>query len=37
MVELGVRQVFARSPQAKGRVRRIAGSFQDRLGDRTGA
>ena len=31
MVELGVRQLFARSPQAKGRVERMAGTFQDRL------
>ncbi|MYA50072.1 MAG: ISNCY family transposase [Chloroflexi bacterium] len=31
MVELGVRQIFARSPQAKGRVERMAGSFQGRL------
>jgi len=29
--ELGVGQVFARSPQAKGRVERVAGTFQDRL------
>lgn len=29
--ELGVGQVFARSPQAKGRVERMAGTFQDRL------
>jgi hypothetical protein len=29
--ELGVRQVFARSPEAKGRVERMAGTFQDRL------
>ena len=29
--ELGVRQIFARSPQAKGRVERAAGTFQDRL------
>lgn len=29
--ELGVKQVFARSPQAKGRVERMAGTFQDRL------
>lgn len=31
MQELGVVQVFARSPQAKGRVERVAGTFQDRL------
>ncbi len=31
MEELGVRQIFARSPQAKGRVERAAGTFQDRL------
>ena len=29
--ELGVGQVFARSPQAKGRVERTGGTFQDRL------
>ena len=29
--ELGLRQIFARSPQAKGRVERAAGTFQDRL------
>ena len=29
--ELGIRQIFARSPQAKGRVGRAAGTFQDRL------
>ena len=29
--ELGVRAIFARSPQAKGRVERLAGTFQDRL------
>lgn len=29
--ELGVHQVFARSPEAKGRVERAAGTFQDRL------
>ena len=29
--ELGVRQIFARSPQAKGRVDRMAETFQDRL------
>ena len=29
--ELGVRQIFARSPQAKGRVERMAETFQDRL------
>ena len=31
MEELGIRQIFARSPQAKGRVERVAGTFQDRL------
>lgn len=31
MRELGVCQVFARSPEAKGRVERMAGTFQDRL------
>ena len=29
--ELGVRQVLARSPQGKGRVERLWGTFQDRL------
>jgi hypothetical protein len=29
--ELGIEQVFAWSPQAKGRVERVAGTFQDRL------
>ena len=29
--ELGIRQIFARSPQAKGRVERRAETFQDRL------
>ena len=29
--ELGIRQIFAGSPQAKGRVERTAGTFQDRL------
>ena len=29
--ELGIRQIFARSPQAKGRVERMAETFQDRL------
>ena len=33
MEELGIRAV-ARSPQAKGRVERTAGTFQDRHGDR---
>ena len=28
---MGIRQIFARSPQAKGRVERAAGTFQDRL------
>ena len=31
MEELGIRQIFARSPQAKGRVERAAATFQDRL------
>ena len=31
MRELGVQQIFARSPQAKGRGERAAGTFQDRL------
>ena len=31
MQELGIEQIFARSPQAKGRVERMAGTFQDRL------
>ena len=31
MLELGITQVFARSPQAKGRVERANGTFQDRL------
>jgi len=31
MQDLGVVQVFARSPQAKGRVERAAGTFQNRL------
>ena len=29
--ELGIQQIFARSPQAKGRVERMAETFQDRL------
>ena len=29
--ELSIEQIFARSPQAKGRVERMAGTFQDRL------
>ena len=29
--ELGVHQIFARSPEAKGRIERVAGTFQDRL------
>ena len=33
--ELGIRQIFARSPHAKGRVERMAETFQDRLGHRT--
>ena len=31
LAELGIRLIFARSPQAKGRVERMAGTFQDRL------
>jgi transposase len=31
MRELGIGQIFARSPEAKGRVERMAGTFQDRL------
>ena len=31
MVELGIQMIFALSPQAKGRVERAAGTFQDRL------
>src|SRR5450759_262710 len=31
MRELGVTQVFARSPEAKGRIERANGTFQDRL------
>ena len=31
MAELGVEQIFARSPEAKGRVERANGTFQDRL------
>ena len=31
MDELGIQLVFARSPQGKGRVERMAGTFQDRL------
>ena len=31
MAELGIQQIFPRSPQAKGRVERAAGTFQDRL------
>jgi transposase len=31
MRELGITQVFARSPEAKGRVERTNGTFQDRL------
>ena len=30
MGELGIEQIFARSPKAKGRVERMAGTFQDR-------
>jgi hypothetical protein len=29
--ELGIRTILARSPQGKGRVERVAGTFQDRL------
>ena len=31
MAELGIQQIFARSPQAKGRVERAARTFRDRL------
>ena len=31
MGELSIEQIFARSPQAKGRVERMNGTFQDRL------
>ena len=31
MEELGIQLIFAMSPQAKGRVERTAGTFQDRL------
>ena len=31
MDELGVQMIFALSPQAKGRVERVAGTFQDKL------
>ena len=31
MRELGIQQIFAMSPQAKGRVERVASTFQDRL------
>ena len=31
MAELGIQMIFAPSPQAKGRVERTAGTFQDRL------
>ena len=31
IAELGIQQIFVRSPQAKGRVERAAGTFQDRL------
>ena len=31
MEELGIQMIFALSPQAKGRVERTAGTFQDRL------
>jgi len=29
--ELGIRSIAARSPQAKGRIERLWGTFQDRL------
>ena len=31
MRRLGIQRLFARSPQAKGRVERVAGTFQGRL------
>ena len=31
MAELGIQMIFVLSPQAKGRVERAAGTFQDRL------
>jgi transposase len=31
MIELGVTQIFAQSPEAKGRIERANGTFQDRL------
>src|ERR1700693_1933233 len=31
LAELGVRLIYARSPQAKGRIERLWGTFQDRL------
>ena len=31
MLQLGIQQIFALSPQAKGRVERMASTFQDRL------
>ena len=31
MAELGIQMIFAQSPQAKGRVERTAGTFQDRF------
>ena len=31
MDEIGIQMIFALSPQAKGRVERVAGTFQDRL------
>ncbi len=31
LVELGIRSIAARSPQAKGRIERLWGTFQDRL------
>ena len=31
MNELGIQMIFASSPQAKGRVERVAGTYQDRL------
>ena len=29
--ELGIRMIYANSPQAKGRIERLWGTFQDRL------
>ena len=36
MEELGVQLIFSLSPQAKGRVERTAGTFQDRLSPNSG-